>query len=214
MKENFNSIQKTKILKGLFLENCILAANKRENNLKDLLLRSDSYNIKRDLLDNTKHGYKSCKKKCDSYNNFVDESPAIKSFTTGRIFKIRRESSFQTENVIYIGYCLNRQKQSVGSAASWKPCLRNYNSHIKNNVKSWKIVRHFIQEREGVSNLCFIIIYELNNVGHFSLDEIYDLLLQKEQFWIGTLFTQHKRLNGTHDWRKTMRFKRISQYFP
>ena len=90
MKENFNLFQKTKILKGLFLENCILVANKRENNLKDLLLKSDSYNIKRDLLDNTKHGYKSCKKKCDSYNNFVDESPAIKSFTTGRIFKIRR----------------------------------------------------------------------------------------------------------------------------
>ena len=124
------------------------------------------------------------------------------------------ESSLQAENVIYIGYCLNRQKQSVDSAVCWKPCLRNYNSHIKNNVKSWKIVRYFTQEREGVSNLCFIIIYELNNVGHFSLDEIYDLLLQKEQFWIGALFTQHKRLNGTHDWRRTKRFKRIRQYFP
>ena len=91
MKENFHLFQKNKILKGLFRENSILVANKRENNLKDLLLRSDSYNIKRDLLDNTKHGYKSCKKKCDSCNNFVDEATAIKSFTTGRIFKIRRE---------------------------------------------------------------------------------------------------------------------------
>ena len=90
MKKNFNSIQKTKILKGLFLENCILVANKRENNLKDLLLKSDSYNIKRDLLDNTKHGYKHSKRKCDFCNNFVDEATAIRSFATGRIFKIRR----------------------------------------------------------------------------------------------------------------------------
>ena len=90
-------------------------ASKRENNLKDLLLRSDPYNTKRDLLDNTKHRYKSCKNKCDSCNNFVDEVRAIKCFATGRIFKIRRDSSCQTENVVYEAYCLNCQKQDVGS---------------------------------------------------------------------------------------------------
>ena len=93
-------------MKGLFPENSILVANKKENNLKDLLLRSDPYSIKKDLLDNTKHGYKSCKKKCDSCNNFVDEVTAIKCFPTGRMFKIRRVHSCQTENVIYVAYCL------------------------------------------------------------------------------------------------------------
>ena len=90
MKENFHLSQNNKILKGSFPENSILVANKREHNLKDLLLRSDSYNIKRDLLDNTKHGYKHSKRKCDFCNNFVDEATAIRSFATGRIFKIRR----------------------------------------------------------------------------------------------------------------------------
>ena len=47
-------------MKELFPENSILVANKTENNLKDLLLRSNLY--QRDLLDNTKHGCKSCKK--------------------------------------------------------------------------------------------------------------------------------------------------------
>ena len=90
MKENFHLSKNNKILKGSFPENSILVANKREHNLKDLLLRSDSYNIKRDLLDNTKHGYKHSKRKCDFCNNFVDEATAIRSFATGRIFKIRR----------------------------------------------------------------------------------------------------------------------------
>ena len=91
-KDNFDLLQNNEILKRLYPENSILVARKKENNLKDLLLRSDPYNIKRDLLDSTKYGYKNCKKKCDSYNNLADEATAIKCFATGRIFKIRRDS--------------------------------------------------------------------------------------------------------------------------
>ena len=189
-------------MKELFPENSIVVGNNRENNLKDLLLRSGPYNIKKNLLDNTKDGYKSCKKKCDSWNNFVDEVTAIKCFATGTIFKIRRDSSCQMENVIYIAYCLNCQKQGVSSTVSWKPCLKNYKLHIKNNVKSCKIVRHY----NGVSNLCFIIVNVVNNVDHFLSDETEGVLLQKELFWIGTLVTQHKGLNRTHEWRRTKRF--------
>ena len=46
------------------------------------------------------------------------------------------------------------------------------------------------------------------NVDHFLYDEVDELLLQKEQFWIGTLVTQHKGLNETHDWRRTRRFQK------
>ena len=55
-KDNFNLIQNNKILKGLFPEKKNLVANKKENNLKNVLLRSDPYNIKKDALDNEKHG--------------------------------------------------------------------------------------------------------------------------------------------------------------
>ena len=118
IKDSLHLLHNNEILKGLFPGNSILGANKRENNLKGLLLRSDPYNIKKDLLDNTKHGYKSCKEKCDSCNNFVDEVAAIKCFTAGRIFKIRRDNSCQTENVIYLAYCLDCQKQGVDSTVS------------------------------------------------------------------------------------------------
>ena len=176
--------------------------------MKDLLLRIDLYNIKRDLLDNTKHEYKSCKKKCNSCINFVDEATAIKCFATWRIFKIRRDGSCQTKNVIYVMYYLNCQKQGVGLTVSWKSHLRNYRSHINSYVKSCKIVRHFIKECKRLSNLCFIIVDILNNIDRLSSDETDDLLLQKEQFWIGTLATQHKALNGTHEWRRTKLFQK------
>ena len=41
----------------------------------------------------------------------MDEATAIKCFATGGIFKIRRDSSCQMENVIYVAFCLNCQKQ-------------------------------------------------------------------------------------------------------
>ena len=75
-------------------------------------------------------------------------------------------------------------------------------------MKSCKIVRHFIEECKVVSNLSFIIVDVFNNVDHFSSGEIEDLLLQKEQFWIGTRTTQHKGLNGAHNWRKTKPFQK------
>ena len=59
-------------------------------------------------------------------------------------------------------------------------------------MKCRKIVRHFIEECKEVSSLRFIIAGVLNNVDHFSSDEIDDLL-QKDQFWIGTLVKQHTR---------------------
>ena len=98
-------------------------------------------------------------------------------------------------------------------ARRWFNCIlvatpENYTLHIKNNVKSCKTVRHLIKECKGVSKLRFIIVDVLNKVDHFSSDDIEELLLQKEQFWIGTLVTQHKELNGTHDWRRTKHFQK------
>ena len=115
---------------------------------------------------------------------------------------------YQTIIVIYVAYCLNCQKLVVSSTISWKPCLRNYKSRIKSDVKSCKILRHFIEECKWESNLRFIIVDVRNNVDHFSSDETDDLLLQKEQFWIGALFTQHKGLNGAYDWRRTKPFQK------
>jgi len=50
-------LKESPILKELFPDRSVMVANKKENNLTNLLLRSDSYNIKQDILDNQECGY-------------------------------------------------------------------------------------------------------------------------------------------------------------
>ena len=102
-----------------------------------------------------------------------------------------------------MAYCKSCKKQSVGSTISWKPRLRNYKSHIKQNVRSCKIATHFTNEccdeEIPFKYLAFVIIDVANNTCVLTRIQIEDLLLEKETFWIGTLVTQHQGLNSTHD---------------
>ena len=192
------------------LRDQVLVAFKRENNLKELLLRADPYQNKSDLLDRTPHGYKACNKTCDSCKNFVVETTTIKSNATGRIFHIRRDCNCESKNVIYVASCLTCGKQGVGSTTKWKPCLRNYKSHIRNRRPTCCIVKHFMDQcvDESLSNLKFTIVDVLNNVDLLNETEIDDILLQKEKFWIGTLVTQHQEMNSKHDWNRKCRTER------
>ena len=108
-----------------------------------------------------------------------------------------------------MAYCKNCKKQGVGSTIKWKPRLSNYKSHIKKKIQSCHIVKHFINvcssEEEPCKYLGFIILDVVNNTSNLSLNEIDELLLQKEKFWIGSLVTQHKGMNGTHDWNRRNR---------
>ena len=195
-----------------------MIANKRENNLKSLLSRSDPYDIKSDIVDHIQLGYSKCSRSCDSCKNFVIETPFITSFATGRRYNIRRQTSCTSESVIYVACCQKCGKQGVGSTVHWKKRLANYKSHIKKGLKTCKIVRHFIEEcpDETLSNLKFIIVDSVNNTDLLSeidvnslLSEIdVDSLLNKEKFWIGTLVSLHKGLNGSHDWCRKKRTDR------
>ena len=171
------------------------------------MLRGDPYNIKIDVLDKDGHSYKKCNKKCDSCQNYVEETSFVTSKATGRIFIFHRDSSCQSKNVIYIAFCLVCGKQGVGSTTNWKPRLANYKSHIKKKIPTCRIVRHFI---EGCSNnplkdIKFIIVDVVNNTDTLTSSEIDSILLKKEKFWIGSLVTQHQGLNGKHDWNRSKR---------
>ena len=100
-------------LKQLFPKNSIIFTNKRGRNLQDLLTRANPYNIKSDLLDLNVHGYKKCGKKCDSCNNFVDETSFVISKAIGRKYWIRRDSICTTKNVIYLAYLNEGNKERV-----------------------------------------------------------------------------------------------------
>ena len=213
IKNHLHIIENQPEMVDLFPSDIIIVGNKRESNLKDLLLRSDPYNIKKDLTSNQELGYIKCKKNCDSCNNYVKETTSITSHATGRRFKIRRESTCTSKNVIYVAYCKSCGKQGVGSTVAWKSRLSNYKSHIKNKIPTCRIVRHFIEDYpdDSLCNFGFIIVDVVNNTNDLSKTQIDTILLQKEKFWIGTLLTQHKGLNGKHDWNRSKRTDREKQ---
>ena len=187
-----------------------MLASRREQNLKELLTRADPYSIKVDLTgDFTGMGYKRCRQGCDSCVSFVMETDRITSSATGKTFLIRRCFSCNAKNVIYCAMCTKCLKQGVGSTADWKPRMRNYKSHINNGHKTCGIVKHFLEdcidEDDPCGHLIFFIIDGLNNTDNLNSEQIDDLLLQKEKFWIGALLTQHSGMNTSHDWNRTRR---------
>ena len=103
----------------------------------------------------------------------------------------------------------------MGSTANWKPRPRNYKSHIKKEARSCSAVSHFIDVGSDTDdpsrNIKFIIVDQLNNANSLSPDEIDDLLLQKERFWISTLVTIYKGLNSTHDSNRKRRAEHPKQ---
>ena len=183
---------------------------KRENNIKELLTKSDPYSIKKDLTSTTTSSYKRCSG-CDSCDNFVLSETSIVSFATGKRFLIRRDSCCISRNVVYCAICILCHIQGIGSTIFWKPRLANYKSHINKKIVSCKIVEHFIDSSIHGENplkyLKFVIVDRLNNVDDLSVNEI-DRLLEKEKLWIGMLLTQHKGMNASHDWRRKTREKR------
>ena len=85
----------------------------------------------------------------------------------------------------------------------------NLPSHIKHHQETCGIVKHFIHQcpdnEDPSGHIVFVILDGLNNISGLSADQVDNLLLQKEKFWIGTLCTMHKGMNLTHDWNRTKR---------
>ena len=210
IKKHLPLLSHDPVLSQLFPAGSIRVACKRESNLKDLLLRADPYNIKNDLVDHSEKGYVGCGQKCDSCDNFVDVTPHVKCFATGRKFKVRSNFTCSTPNVIYVAYCTLCGKQGVGSTTSWKPRLANYKSHVKKKKATCRIVSHFIGDcsNPSLEHLRFILVDAVVNTEGLTQSEVDGLLLKKEKFWIGTLVTQHKGLNGTHDWSRKLRWEK------
>ena len=75
-------------------------------------------------------------------------------------------------------------------------------------------MKHFIDSCTDIVNpskyLRFILIDYLANTENNSKEEIDDLLLERENFWIETLCTIHKGLNEYHDWRQVRRIQKFN----
>ena len=146
-----------------------------------------------------------------SSKSFVGHVSSFECFATKNISKIKRYLACTTPNMIYLAYCTKCGKQGVRSTENWKPRLSNYKLHLKKKVKSWPIVKHFYWHCQSVNtSLRFVLIDCVTNTENSSKEEIDGLLLEKENFWIGTLCTIHKGLNDYHNWRRVRRNQKFN----
>ena len=75
-------------------------------------------------------------------------------------------------------------------------------------------MKHFIDSSTDTVNpskyLRLILIDCVTNTENNSKEEIDDLLLEKNNFWVGTSCTIHKGLNDYHDWRWVKRNQKFN----
>ena len=152
-------------MKGVDLLLCRICSPKEYFKIKSSEYMA--YNIKHDLTNVAPHQCEPCGQKCDSCDNFV----ASQSYV---IFSATRKSityvgiALALHQMLYIWHVPKKcKKQGVGSTISWIPRLRNYESQIKNNVCSCRIVTHFIDECSDeeipFKYLAFAIMDVVNN---------------------------------------------------
>ena len=205
-------------LSKIFPKGSIVTAYRRMKNLKELMVKADPYQIHPPFQVNNP-GYQKCKKGCDSCKNFVDPVSNIKCRATGKIFQIKKHITCNSNNVIYLCYCTKCSMQGTGSTTNWKRRLANYKSHIKKNVNSCAIAKHFFEccisdDPENPSKyMRFVILDVIDNADDLSNQEIENLLLCKEKFWIGSLCCIHKGMNTYHDWRRETRTQKFKSFF-
>ena len=209
LRKHSHLLTESEDAKEIFPDGVMYAA-KRERNLKELLTRADPYSIKVDVTDDLSgRGYRHCGKTCDSCDYFVWGTDRIVSNATGKSFWIRGNFTCHSKYVIYCASCALCKKQGVGSTFNWKPRLANYKWQIANGCQTCEIVKHFVNCCTNPDDPCGYLVFQiidgLENVDGLSTEEIDDLLLAKEKFWIGTLVTQHQGMNGSHDWNRTRR---------
>ena len=109
---------------------------KRFPNLRDLIVRADTYGIKPLKEVDQDPRCSDFMKRCDSCKVFVDHTPSFKCFA-------RQYFTCTTPYMIYLAYCTKFGNYGAGSTENRKPRLFNYKAHMK-KVKSRSIVKHSI----------------------------------------------------------------------
>ena len=101
-------------------------------------------------------------------------------------------------------------KKGVGSIISWKPRLHNYKVLSRRTfvLARWQLILLMNVVIRKYLYLAFFIIDVVNNTSGLTCNQIEDLILEKEIFWVGTLVRQHQGLNSTHDWNRSHQTER------
>ena len=94
----------------------------------------------------------------------MDETSIIRSHVTGRIFKIRQDTTCTSSNAFYIAYNKLFDCQGVGFTLCSKPWLSNYKSLSNKFQCGCRIVKYFVEvcDIKTLKTVPFILADALN----------------------------------------------------
>ena len=114
---------------------------------------------------------------------------------TGKRFEIRHKTNCKTKYAIYLGLCIKCNKEQYVGKLEAQQTNRRVNKH-RNDVEkadSIAIDRHFNQPDHSFNRDFRIIVIEEVSDKNLTKEQMRNLLLRREDFWILKLGTLHPR---------------------
>ena len=208
IKKHAHLLRSSPELLEIFPSKSIFPAYRRTKNLKDILapskFRGDNG---ANQAENEMGGCFKCCTRCDLCKNFLIQDSKFKSFSTGRVYKIKQKLSCSSKNVVYLASCNKCKLQYVGSTTTeFKVRFRNHKSSMLTNKKTCELAVHFNCTRHEISEINFIVIEQITSQGVAAY--IDKLLLTREAYWTSQLFTLSPHgLNKRREFRSKNRVR-------
>ena len=137
---------------------------------------------------------------CDICKNCMIFDNTFTCTATGKSYFIRGQLNCERINVIYLTTCSKCLEQYVGSAVKFKTRFRIHNSDIKTKKERCGSARHFNSKCYHDTNpFQYLQVQLIEQVYCNDLENIEDILWDREKYWQSQLFTIAKGMNSILD---------------
>ena len=137
---------------------------------------------------------------CNNYdicNNYMIFDNTFNCTVTGKSYFIRGQLNCESIYVIYLITCYKFLEQYVGSAVKFKTRFRIHKSDIKTKKERCGSARHFNSKcYHDTNHFQYLKIQLIEQVQSNSLENIKDVLWDREKYWQSQLFTITKGMNS------------------
>ena len=181
--------------KTLFPKDCFSTIYKRNKNLKELIAPS----IYPNKTNTRKSSITNCNN-CDICKNYMIFDNTSTCTATGKSYFIRGQLNCESINVIYLITCSKCLEQYVGSAVKFKTRFRIHKSDIKTKKERCGRARHFNSKcYHDINPFQYLKVQLIEQVHCNDLENIEDILWDREKYWQSQLFTIAKGINSILD---------------
>ena len=119
---------------------------------------------------------------------------------TGKSYFIRGQLNCESINIIYLIICSKCLEQYVGLSVKFKTISHNYKSDIKTKKERCWSTRHFNSKSyHDTDPFQYLKVQLIEQVQSNNLENIKDILWDREKYWQSQLFAVTKVMNSILD---------------